>query len=387
MGKPGERRPSWFRRDPARRPRPSPAGRGRGGLASGLPPLQVGVGADDFAARPGGQGPPGRRVDGILDELDRAVEERHVHPAGVVRAGADDRVDGVLALPLVEAGLLVRCLDVAVATPLAAIVVEIFLALAVVGRVGPGRIPRGRGLARGSQGRQGRRGRAGEGKARDVDLVLPVAGRLVHSLDPLAEDRRVRGAVDDRGDRHGPSVGDLAHEVGGAVDLTSVQVVDGADVVPIRGVADLLGDAVERRGPARDVGVGRAEVGIDLHGPDRPVDRVGARIELIQGIEGRLLLHEGEDPGLHREVVVGRRGRVRADRGGRECPVDVVVVHHRQPQLLQVVDALRASGGLARRLDGGQEQRDQDGDDGDHDQQLDQREAALTHFHVSSLQR
>jgi len=56
-----------------------------------------------------------------------------------------------------------------------------------------------------------------------------------------------------------------------------------------------------------------------------------------------------------------------------------VVVHRRQRELLEVVDALRAAGRLARRLDGGQEQGDQHGDDRDHHQQLDQREASTGH--------
>src|SRR5204863_2455519 len=46
----------------------------------------------------------------------------------------------------------------------------------------------------------------------------------------------------------------------------------------------------------------------------------------------------------------------------------------RDPELLEVVDALGAAGGLARRLHGRHQQRDQHGDDGDDDQQLDQRE-------------
>ena len=46
-----------------------------------------------------------------------------------------------------------------------------------------------------------------------------------------------------------------------------------------------------------------------------------------------------------------------------------------QADLLQVVDALGAAGGLAGRLHGGQQQGDQDRDDGDDHQQLDQGEA------------
>jgi hypothetical protein len=45
-----------------------------------------------------------------------------------------------------------------------------------------------------------------------------------------------------------------------------------------------------------------------------------------------------------------------------------------QADLPQVVLALGALGGGADLLDGGQEQADQDGDDGDHDEQFHQRE-------------
>jgi len=45
-----------------------------------------------------------------------------------------------------------------------------------------------------------------------------------------------------------------------------------------------------------------------------------------------------------------------------------------QAELLEVVGALHACGGLSDLLDGGQQQADEDGDDGDHHQQLDQRE-------------
>ena len=56
--------------------------------------------------------------------------------------------------------------------------------------------------------------------------------------------------------------------------------------------------------------------------------------------------------------------------------VRAVIVVQREPDLLQVVDALRPPGGLAGRLHGGQEQGDQDGDDRDHHQQFDQGETA-----------
>ena len=62
------------------------------------------------------------------------------------------------------------------------------------------------------------------------------------------------------------------------------------------------------------------------------------------------------------------------DVGRRERAVGTLVVVDGQADLPQVVHALGAGGGLAHLLDGGQEQADEDGDDGDHHQQLDQRE-------------
>jgi len=58
-----------------------------------------------------------------------------------------------------------------------------------------------------------------------------------------------------------------------------------------------------------------------------------------------------------------------------------------QGDLFEVVLALRAVGRPADLLDGGDEQADQDGDDGDHHQQLDQRETGpgLAASHGSSL--
>jgi hypothetical protein len=48
-----------------------------------------------------------------------------------------------------------------------------------------------------------------------------------------------------------------------------------------------------------------------------------------------------------------------------------------QPDLLQVVRALRPPGRLAGGLDGGQQQGDQDADDRNDDQKLDERKAAF----------
>ena len=63
----------------------------------------VRIGRDHLAERPGRQRPPGDRVDRRLEEVDRAVGEEHVRPAGVqapvvldVGLGVVDRADAVL---------------------------------------------------------------------------------------------------------------------------------------------------------------------------------------------------------------------------------------------------------------------------------------------------
>ena len=52
----------------------------------------------------------------------------------------------------------------------------------------------------------------------------------------------------------------------------------------------------------------------------------------------------------------------------------IVIVLGGQADLLEIVRALDTSGGLARRLYGREQERDQHGDDGDHHQKLDQGE-------------
>jgi hypothetical protein len=53
------------------------------------------------------------------------------------------------------------------------------------------------------------------------------------------------------------------------------------------------------------------------------------------------------------------------------------VIDHRQGQVFQVIDALHPTSRFARSLDGRQKQRHQDADDCNHDQQLDERKAAI----------
>src|SRR5262249_44924459 len=69
-----------------------------------------------------------------------------------------------------------------------------------------------------------------------------------------------------------------------------------------------------------------------------------------------------------------QRLRVIADERRGQCPLGGVKVVGGETDLLEVVGAVDAGGGVADFLGGGQQQADEDGDDGDHHQQLDQRE-------------
>jgi hypothetical protein len=64
-----------------------------------------------------------------------------------------------------------------------------------------------------------------------------------------------------------------------------------------------------------------------------------------------------------------------------------VVVVRSQSNLLEIVAALNPSGGLSDLLDGWQEQADEDANDGNHHQQLDQREATRTSGDTSEWHR
>src|SRR5690348_16887347 len=63
-------------------------------------------------------------------------------------------------------------------------------------------------------------------------------------------------------------------------------------------------------------------------------------------------------------------------RHGREYAVGVVVIVDGQSELFEIVAALHAGGGLADLLHRGQQETDEDGNDGDHHQELDQRETS-----------
>jgi hypothetical protein len=85
----------------------------------------------------------------------------------------------------------------------------------------------------------------------------------------------------------------------------------------------------------------------------------------------------------------GDWGQLDADARG-QAAVAVASVDDPDNDLSEVVGARGLGGGLAHLLDGRQEQADQDGDDGDHHQQLDQGERGTTpaaQMHGSLLAR
>src|SRR5262245_56453777 len=99
--------------------------------------------------------------------------------------------------------------------------------------------------------------------------------------------------------------------------------------------------------------------------------RGGHLIDLVVQVA---LLDVGQDEDVPAEPVrVAARHAAR-----RELVHAVVVVVEGEAELLEVVAALHASGGLAHLLDGWQEKTDEDGNDGDHNKKLDQREGGTS---------
>ena len=95
-----------------------------------------------------------------------------------------------------------------------------------------------------------------------------------------------------------------------------------------------------------------------------------------EGVEGGLF-DEGQQaviPAaglLSAEALVGVADPTLRPAAGWKLAGDLVVVECAEPELFEVVLALRAACGFARRLDGGEEQCDEDADDGNHHQQFD----------------
>lgn len=65
----------------------------------------------------------------------------------------------------------------------------------------------------------------------------------------------------------------------------------------------------------------------------------------------------------------------------RQAVVGVVIVVEAQSELLQIVDALGASSRLSRRLNGRQQKRNQDANNGNNDQQFDKGKASSSSWY------
>src|SRR5262249_22200454 len=180
-------------------------------------------------------------------------------------------------------------------------------------------------------------------------------------------------------DRVGGAIGD-GRELGAPVDgeeATAAAVLRGAIEGPVE-PARAGGAGVIAARPAAAVeaeenvlaGVRRAEHDGDPVAADVAPALIAAAAGHVVGDAGAVLLVEvvlldvgqDEDGPVGTEArraigagdVLGAVGRRQGDLdAGGELPVDVVVVVGRQPQLLEVVAAFQAGGGLADLLDGG----------------------------------
>src|SRR5690606_36146721 len=124
----------------------------------------------------------------------------------------------------------------------------------------------------------------------------------------------------------------------------------------------------------------------------RPVPTGGVAAGIAAIEIGADLLAEGlrvdvRDDHLHTAVTAPRMGNVLGrlagilrpglltDAAGREGAVGVVIVVHRDAQLLEIVSALRSAGRLTGLLHRREQKGDQHRDNRDHDQQFNQRKA------------
>ena len=142
------------------------------------------------------------------------------------------------------------------------------------------------------------------------------------------------------------------------------------------------------RRPITRAHVGRDHVGAEFLAPTRLIvdlghkPPVGATVtEVNPAVEG-LLIDEGEQVNQMGSLFLGpprmTLGPVKREDRDREHPEGVVIVVHRDAQLLQIVLALSSPGCFTGLLDSGQQQRDQNGDDRNHHQKFDQCEGAFS---------
>src|SRR5262249_10205602 len=102
-------------------------------------------------------------------------------------------------------------------------------------------------------------------------------------------------------------------------------------------------------------------------------------------LEEVVLLDERQELAVGRPAGVDGGAGVGRPLAERKHAVGVVVVVQRQGELLEVVGALHPRRRLADLLEGGEQQADEDSDDGDHYQQLDQREGGALPAHGTGL--
>ena len=202
----------------------------------------------------------------------------------------------------------------------------------------------------------------------DLDDLALRAGDARRAADVHEEPLVLRDEVR----RHAVAAG-VVVEHAGAAGVAAVGHRDRAVVPAVAGVAGIAEAddlAVAGAPEGADGGaVGRAVLGQVDH--QARVERVVDVALLVELRHRHELAEVLSDPAAARRRVAKLIGVAH-----REAAVDVVVVLHRQGELLEVVGALCPACGLAGRLHRRQQQGDQHADDGDDHEQLDQGEAA-----------
>lgn len=149
---------------------------------------------------------------------------------------------------------------------------------------------------------------------------------------------------------------------------------------PARLVVVQIGDSVAVEGGAVVLRHRRGVTEEDAAGPPLHQQPVGGG-HLAGAVVERFRERDADVAGdLNPPHVMARHAAVFRDR--HEAAVVVGVLEETEGVLLDVVQAFRTSGPLPRRVQGGQQQRGEDGDDRDDDQEFDQGEFSVD-FSVS----
>ena len=225
------------------------------------------------------------------------------------------------------------------------------------------------------------------GRQRWPRAALPLAEAQVGAGRAFPDEHRLAGAVSDLADagfepqvkhategwRNRPGlvapaeVGSLGEQIGGHTETSAHRQTEGPKLEILHRIFTC----------AR-----RAEIRLDRGSGHRRRLPLPGDVEVVEVLQIRFLNKRKDGcKAADNQVGLGK-ARAKLGRGPLRKPIPgVVVVVHRQANLLEIVGARHAAGSFPRRLHRRQQQPHKDADDGNHDEQFYEREARLLCSH------